>query len=63
LVENEPVAKYLMNPSPELGLTVVFLVDSIDKLPSGCTAIIRDDEELRGFYSTAGLFPQRPCGI
>ncbi|MCL2035680.1 MAG: type VII secretion protein EssC, partial [Oscillospiraceae bacterium] len=59
LVENEPIAKYLMNPTPELGITVVFLVDSIDKLPSGCTAIVRDDEELRGFYSTAGEFPQR----
>jgi S-DNA-T family DNA segregation ATPase FtsK/SpoIIIE len=59
LVENEPIAKYLMNPTPELGITVVYMVDSIDKLPSGCTAIIRDDAELRGFYSTAGMFPQR----
>jgi S-DNA-T family DNA segregation ATPase FtsK/SpoIIIE len=59
LVENEPIAKFLMNPTPELGLTVVFLVDSTDKLPSGCTAIIRDDDELRGFYSTIGAFPKR----
>jgi S-DNA-T family DNA segregation ATPase FtsK/SpoIIIE len=59
LVENEPIAKYLMNPAAELGMTVVFLVDSTDKLPSGCTAIIRDDAELRGFYSTSGAFAKR----
>lgn len=59
LIESEPIAKYLMNPSPELGITVVFLVDSIDKLPSGCTAIVRDDAEMQGFYSTTGMFEPR----
>lgn len=59
LVESEPIAKYLMNPPQWLGLTVVFLVDSTDKLPSGCTAIVQDDRELQGFYSTTGAFPQR----
>ncbi|MCM0761238.1 MULTISPECIES: type VII secretion protein EssC [Sporomusa] len=59
LVEDEPIAKYLMNPQPELGLSVIYLVDAIDKLPSGCTAIVQDDPENRGFYSTTGLFPQR----
>lgn len=59
LVESEPIAKYLTNPPEDLGITVVFLVNSTDKLPSGCTAIIRDDEEYKGFYSTTGAFPQR----
>ncbi|MDR1728464.1 MAG: type VII secretion protein EssC [Acidobacteriota bacterium] len=59
LVENEPIAKYLTNPAPALGLTVVFLVDSTDKLPSGCTAIVRDDKEGSFFYSTTGSFPRR----
>lgn len=59
LVEDEPIAKYLMNPTPDLGLTVVYLTDSIDKLPSGCTAIVQDDKENCGFYSTSGAFPQR----
>ncbi len=59
LVESEPIAKYLMNPSPELGITVVFLVDSTDKLPSGCTAIVRAGDEMNGFYSTVGAFPER----
>ena len=57
LVESEPIAKYLTNPTPELGLTVVYMVDSTDKLPSGCTAIIRDDDDRKGFYSTTGAFP------
>jgi len=57
LVEDEPIAKYLMNPQPELGITVVFLVDAIDKLPSGCTAIVQDDAGQRGYYSTLNLFP------
>ena len=59
LLENEPIAKYLLNPVPELGITVVFMVDSVDKLPSGCTAIVRDDIDSRGFYSTTGAFTQR----
>ncbi|MDR0620669.1 MAG: type VII secretion protein EssC [Deltaproteobacteria bacterium] len=59
LVENEPIAKYLMNPPQGIGLTVVFLVGSTDRLPSGCTAVIRDDPEYSGFYSTIGSFPQR----
>lgn len=59
LVEDEPVAKYLMNPQPELGMSVIYLVDAVDKLPSGCTAIVQDDDENRGFYSAIGLFPQR----
>ena len=59
LLESEPIAKYLMNPAKELGITVVFMVDSTDKLPSGCTAIVRDEEEWKGFYSTIGAFQQR----
>ncbi len=59
LVEEEPIAKYLMNPTPELGMTVVYLTDAIDKLPSGCTAIVQDDQENSGFYSTTGAFAQQ----
>ena len=59
LVENEPIAKYLMNPPQALGITVVYMVDSTDKLPSGCSVIVRDDEGYKGFYSTVGAFPQR----
>lgn len=59
LVENEPIAKYLLSPTSDMGMTVVLLAASVDQLPSGCSAVVRDDEEFRGFYSTVGLFPQR----
>ncbi len=59
LVENEPIAKYLLSPRPEMGLTVVLMADSLDKLPNGCTAIVRDDQEMQGFLSTVGAFPAR----
>jgi S-DNA-T family DNA segregation ATPase FtsK/SpoIIIE len=58
LIEDEPIAKYLMNPTPELGITTIFLTDAIDKLPSSCTAIVKADQ-YQGFYSTTGDFPER----
>ncbi len=59
LIENEPMAKYLLSPTEELGITVIFPVSSTDKLPAACSAIIRDDEDYNGFYSTAGSFDER----
>lgn len=59
LVENEPIAKYLLNPDEKMGLSVVMLADSLDKLPNTCTAIVRDEEEYQGFYSTVNAFPER----
>ncbi len=59
LIENEPMAKYLLSPTAELGITVIFPVSSTDKLPAACSAIIRDDEDYTGFYSTAGTFDER----
>ncbi len=59
LIESEPMAKYLLSPSAALNMTVVFPVSSTDKLPAGCTAIIRDDEEYNGYYSTTGEFEER----
>ncbi len=59
LIENEPMAKYLLNPTPELGITVVFPVSSTDKLPAACSVIIQDNDDYNGFYSTRGEFPER----
>ncbi len=59
LIENEPMAKYLLSPTAELGITVVFPVSSTDKLPAACSAIIRDDKDYNGFYSTNGSFDER----
>ncbi len=59
LIENEPMAKYLLSPSSALNMTVVFPVSSTDKLPAGCSAIIRDDDDYNGYYSTTGKFAER----
>ncbi len=59
LIENEPMAKYLLSPTEELGITVVLPVSSTDKLPAACSAIIRNDEDYQGFYSTSGSFEER----
>ncbi len=59
LIENEPMAKYLLSPSKALNMTIVLPVSSTDKLPAECSAIIRDDEDYSGFYSTTGEFEER----
>ncbi len=59
LIEDEPMAKYLLNPTKELGITVIFPVSSTDKLPSACSVIIENTSNYSGFYSTAGIFPER----
>ena len=59
LLENEPIAKYLLNPQKEMGITTILLADTLDKLPSTCTTIIRDDDSCHGFYHTANAFPEQ----
>ncbi len=59
LIENEPMAKYLLSPTKELGITVILPVSSTDKLPAACSAIIRNDDDYQGFYSTSGSFEER----
>lgn len=59
LLEEEPIAKYILNPTEDMGISVVMLADSPDKLPSSCTGIITDDDNNQGFYSTVNAFPER----
>ncbi len=59
LLEEEAISKYLLNPTPEMGMSVIMLADSPDKLPSSCNAIITDDGEIHGFQSTINAFPER----
>ena len=51
LVENEAVAKYLYSPENQMGITVILLYGQIDRLPNGCTVIIQNDGDYKGFYS------------
>lgn len=59
LIEEEAICKYLLNPSEDMGISVVMLADSADKLPSSCNAIITDDGEVHNFLSTINAFPER----
>ncbi len=59
LLEEEAISKYLTNPTEEMGISVVMLADSPDKLPSGCTAIITDTQDTHSFVSTINAFPAR----
>ena len=59
LLEEEAISKFLQNPTEDMGITVVMLADSPDKLPSGCTAIITDKADNQSFISTVNAFPSR----
>ncbi len=59
LLAEEAIAKYLLNPTEDMGISVVMLADSPDKLPSSCNAIITDDADNHGFMSTINAFPAR----
>lgn len=43
-LEEEPAAKYLLNPSREQGLTVLYLAGTEDELPNHCEYIISNDK-------------------
>ncbi len=59
LLAEEAISKYVLNPEPEMGMSVIMLADSADKLPSSCSAIITDDGDTHGFMSTTNVFPER----
>ncbi len=59
LVEEETISKYLLNPTEDMGISVIMLADSPDKLPSSCNAIITDEADEHGFLSTINAFPAR----
>ncbi len=59
LLEEETIQKYILNPTEEMGLSIIMMADSPDKLPSGCSAIITDEEQVHSFYSTVNAFPSR----
>ena len=59
LIEEEAICKYILNPSEDMGISVVMLADSADKLPSSCNAIITDEGDVHNFLSTVNTFPER----
>ncbi len=59
LVAEEPICKYLLNPTNDMGISVIMLADAPDKLPSGCTTIVTASAEECSFVSTVNAFPAR----
>ena len=53
LIEDELLARFLLDPAPELGLTVLILADTVDHLPMACEFIIENDEKYCGMYSVS----------
>ena len=50
-IAGEPVAKFLLDPPKEAGITVVFCAASAEKLPPKCDTVIRSDEGISTVYS------------
>lgn len=50
ILENEPAARYLLDPKQNLGVTTIFLADEAGQLPNACDCIIRNDSEYSGIY-------------
>ena len=53
IIAGEPVSKFLLDPPKEAGITVVFLAESPERLPSKCDTVIREDNEVCAQYSIA----------
>ena len=51
-LENEPIAKYLLDPAQELGVTTMFLANQPEELPNACECVIRNDAGYQGMYHT-----------
>lgn len=50
VLENEPIARYLLDPGVNLGVTTLFLADDAEQLPNACDCIIRNDAAYAGIY-------------
>ncbi len=49
-LENEPAARYLLDPAQNLGVTTVFMADEAEQLPNACECILRSDATYAGVY-------------
>lgn len=52
ILQNEPIAKYLLDSKQNLGVTTLFLANQTEDLPNECECIIRNDAEYMGMYHT-----------
>lgn len=50
ILENEPIASYLLNQEENYGVTSLFLANTPEELPNACDCILRWDSKVSGMY-------------
>lgn len=53
LIEEEMIAKYVFDPSPEIGISTIMLSSSSEMLPNACEYIVENDNSFRGVYNVS----------
>lgn len=52
LLDGEPVAKYLLNPEEDLGVSTILLAERYEELPNSCVDIIENNSTFCGIMNT-----------
>lgn len=55
LLEGEPAAKYLLEPSEGLGVSTVLAARNYEALPNCCRELIQNDSDFRGVYDASAI--------
>lgn len=53
LIEDELIARYVFDSSPEIGLSTVMLVSNSEMLPNACEYIVENDSFFQGIYNVS----------
>lgn len=53
LIEDELIARYVFDSSPEIGLSTVMLVSNSEMLPNACEYIVENDSSFQGLYNVS----------
>jgi S-DNA-T family DNA segregation ATPase FtsK/SpoIIIE len=59
LIAGDPMAKYINNPTEEIGVSAVLAYGEIGMLPSNVTVLVRQDSEFSGLCSLSSEFDDR----
>lgn len=58
-IEGQLLAKQVLNPSPELGLTTLYLAERYEDLPNECAFVIQNDDSFHGMYRVTDNLDER----
>ncbi len=59
MLEGELVSKYVMNPTPELGISTLILAENYEELPNECEYIIENSDSFSGVYHVFDDYDER----